>query len=115
MTMNALKLGVCVGVVLIGKAALAQDGSGGSHSNSAPAAAAAAPSTTAVPWGPVATQKKSLVNMEPWVLPFFNNAPVFGVPGTITGTLAARTQLTGEWAGARRNLAEHGWFFDSYT
>jgi hypothetical protein len=53
--------------------------------------------------------------MEPWVLPFFNNAPVFGVPGTITGSLAARTQLTGDWAGARTDLAERGWFFDAYT
>jgi len=111
MTMNGLKLGVCVGVLLIGKAALAQDGSNGSPSNSAPAA----PTTTAVPWGPVPTTKKSLVNMEPWVLPFFNNAPVFGVPGTITGPLAARTQLTGDWAGARTDLAERGWFFDAYT
>jgi len=53
--------------------------------------------------------------MEPWLLPFFNNAPVFGVPGTITGPLAARTQLTGDWAGARTDLAERGWFFDAYT
>jgi len=111
MTMNALKLGVCVGVLLIGKAALAQDGSNGSPSNTAPAA----PTTTAAPWGPVPTTKKSLVNMEPWVLPFFNNGPVFGVPGTITGTLAARTQLTGDWADARTDLAERGWFFDAYT
>jgi hypothetical protein len=27
----------------------------------------------------------------------------------------ARTQLTGDWEGARTNLAEHGWFFDAYT
>lgn len=113
MTINALRLGVFVGVLLIGKAALAQDGPDGSQRNSAPGAAA--PNTTAVPWGPVPTRKKSLVNMEPWVLPFFNNAPVFGVPGTITGPLASRTQLTGDWAGARTNLAEHGWFFDAYT
>lgn len=115
MTKNALRLGVCVGVLLIGKAALAQNGPDGSNGNSAPAPAAAAPSTTAVPWGPVPTKKKSLVNMEPWVLPYFNNAPVFGIPGTETGPLTARTQLTDDWAGTRTNLAERGWFFDAYT
>src|SRR5436853_1034713 len=82
----SLKLGVCISLLLIGKTALAQDGG-----------------------------RKSVVTMEPWVLTFFNNAPVFGIPGTVTGKLPARTQLTGDWGGTRTDLAEHGWFFDAYT
>src|SRR5437868_5709560 len=81
-----LKLGVCISLFLIGKTALAQDGG-----------------------------RKSVVTMEPWVLTFFNNAPVFGIPGTVTGKLPVRTQLTGDWGGTRTDLAEHGWFFDAYT
>src|SRR5689334_19227090 len=118
MTTKALKLAVCIGALLIGKVALAQHGPDDLHRDSAPAGPSttpAAPSTTTVPWGPGPTKKKSLVNMEPWVLPFFNNASVFGVPGTVTGTLAARTQLTGDWKGERTDLAGHGWFFDAYT
>lgn len=93
MTTKGLKLGVCLFVLLIGKVAVAQDGG----------------------FGPVSSKKESLVNKEPWALPFFNNGPVFGVPGTVTGSLWARTQLTGDWGGARTNLAERGWFFDAYT
>jgi porin len=102
---------VCIGMVLIGKAAFAQDGPDTPPGNSSPAA----PSAAAAPWGAVPTKKKSVVNMEPWVLPFFNNAPLFGVPGTVTGNLSARTQLSGDWGGARTDLAERGWFFDAYT
>ena len=108
MTTKVLKLGVCIVVLLIGKSALAQDAD--SHGNSA----SAAPGVAAPPWGPVATKKESLVNLEPWLLPFFNNAPVFGIPGTVTGSLPERTQLTGDWGGVRTDLAEHGWFFDAY-
>src|SRR5579884_2468352 len=86
MTTKHLTL-VCIGVLLIGTVAYAQDG----------------------------TQKKSLVNKEPWILPFFNNGPVFGVPGTVDGNLWARTQLTADWGGTRTHLAEHGWFFDLYS
>jgi hypothetical protein len=49
------------------------------------------------------------------LLPFFNNGPVFGVPGTEGGDLWNRTQLTGDWGGARTDLAAHGFFFDLYT
>jgi porin len=107
-----LKVGVFIGLLLIGRTALAQDGPDLSRrSKSAPAASGAAAAT----WGPVATKKKSVVNMKPWVLPLFNNGPVFGVPGTVTGKLPARTQLTGDWGGTRTDLAEHGLFFDAYT
>jgi porin len=112
-----LKLGVCIAVLLIGKVASAQDGIGGSNGNNAPVApsVASAPGTAAAPWGPVATKKESLVNREPWLLPFFNNGPVFGIPGTVTGNFLSRTQLTGNWGGSRTDLAERGWFFDAYA
>jgi porin len=115
MTTKHLKLAVCIGVLLIGKAVLAQEGHDGSNRNSAPAASGTASGTTVASWGPVPTKKKSLVNLEPWLLPFVNNGPVFGIPGTVTGNLWTRTQLTGAWGGARTRLAEHGWFFDAYT
>ena len=115
MTTKHLKLGVCISVLLIGKAALAQEGHDGSTRSSAAAASGTASGTSVVPWGPVPTNKKSLVNLEPWLLPFVNNAPVFGIPGTVTGNLWTRTQLTGNWGGARKDLAERGWFFDAYT
>src|SRR5579862_5945237 len=111
MTTKHLKLVVCIGVFLIGKVALAQEGADASRRKSTPASSG----STSSPWGPVSTQKKSLVNMEPWVLPFFNNGLVFGVPGTVAGNLWARTQLTGDWGGARKELAGRGWFFDAYT
>ena len=67
-------------------------------------------------WGPVETDKKSLVNMAPVLLPFFNNAPVFGLPGTVIGEgFRNNTQLTGDWGGRRTELANNGFFFDVYT
>src|SRR5262245_51103268 len=67
------------------------------------------------PWGPVPTEKTSIANLAPILLPFFNNGPVFGLPGTVTGSFWDRTQLTGDWGGARTDLARHGFFFDLYS
>ncbi|WP_426425575.1 carbohydrate porin [Bradyrhizobium genosp. A] len=67
------------------------------------------------PWGPVAVDKVSLVNAAPGLLAFFNNAPVFGLPGTVTGDILHRTQLLGDWGGTRTELARKGFFFDLYT
>jgi len=67
------------------------------------------------PWGPVESPKLSIVNLAPGLLPFFNNGPVFGVPGTITGNFPDRSQVTGDWDGARTELARRGWFVDLYT
>lgn len=106
-----LTLGICLGALFIGTAALAQNGPDGSHS-SGPSTGAA---VGVAPWGPVPTKKKSIINMEPWLLPFFNNGPVFGIPGTETGNLWRRTQLTGDWGGSRTTLAEHGLFLDAYA
>jgi hypothetical protein len=54
-------------------------------------------------------------NLAPGLLPFFNNGPVFGIPGTVTGDIWNRTQLTGDWGGARTDLARHGVFIDVYS
>jgi porin len=66
-------------------------------------------------WGPVPTEKASVANVAPAVLPFFNNGPVFGLPGTEVGDVRPRTQLSGDWAGRRTDLARHGLFFDLYS
>jgi porin len=67
------------------------------------------------PWAAVPTEFTSLANVAPGLLPFFNNAPVFGLPGTVLGGLRERTQLTGDWGGLRTELARQGFFFDLYT
>jgi porin len=66
-------------------------------------------------WGPVPTKKASLANLAPVFLPFLNNGPVFGLPGTDAGDFRDRTQLSGDWGGLRTDLARHGFFFDLYT
>jgi hypothetical protein len=72
------------------------------------ASAQTAPQQTAV-------KKASVANLAPALLPFFNNGPVFGLPGTEPGDFRARTQLSGDWGGRRSDLARHGWFFDLYS
>ncbi len=66
-------------------------------------------------WGSVPTEKTSLINVAPVLLPFFNNGTVFGVPGTVTGDFWDRTQLTGAWGGLRTDLASNGLFVDVYS
>jgi len=66
-------------------------------------------------WGPVQTDKASIANLSPVLLPFFNNGPVFGLPGTVVGDFWQNTQVTGDWGGFRTSLAEHGIFFDLYS
>lgn len=82
---------------------------------SAPAAAPSAPLVSPDDWGPVPTDHLSLANAAPVLFPFFNNGPVFGLPGTVTGGFWERTQLTGDWGGRRSDLARRGLFFDVYT
>ena len=76
---------------------------------------AAAGKAEADPWGPVPTKDVSLVNSLPFFLPYFNNGPVFGLPGTVVGDFTDRTQLTGDWGGVRTKLARRGYFFDLYS
>ena len=71
--------------------------------------------TAADSWGSVPTKKASVANVAPALLPFFNNGPVFGLPGTDAGDFRPRTQLTGDWGGRRTHLARYGWFFDLYS
>src|SRR5262245_6447122 len=63
---------------------------------------------------PVPTQapppRLSLADVAPGLLPFFNNAPVFGLPGTVEGKFWHRTQLLGGLNGRRMDLANHGLF-----
>src|SRR5438128_10032576 len=66
-------------------------------------------------WGPLQTDKASVANLSPVLLPFFNNGPVFGLPGTVVGDFWQNTQVTGDWGGFRTSLAEHGIFFDLYS
>lgn len=62
-----------------------------------------------------ASSRISLVDVAPVLLPYFNNAPTFGTPGTRTGALSERTQLTGDWNGTRTEWARRGVFLDVYT
>jgi len=71
--------------------------------------------TAADSWGSVPTKKASVANLAPVLLPFFNNGPVFGLPGTEVGDFRHRTQLSGDWDGIRTDLARHGFFFDLYS
>jgi len=66
-------------------------------------------------WGAVPTKKASLVNVAPFLLPYFNNGPVFGLSGTDAGDFWHRTQLSGDWGGVRTNLVRHGFFLDLYS
>jgi hypothetical protein len=66
-------------------------------------------------WGPVPTDKLSVANVAPGLILFFNNNYVFGLPGTVTGRLADRTQLSGDWGGARTDLTRRGVFIDAYS
>ena len=73
------------------------------------------PATPEPLWGPVPAPKLSLVNVAPVLLQFLNNAPAFGVPGTVVGGFWERTQVTGDWGGVRTDWARHGVFLDLYT
>jgi porin len=66
-------------------------------------------------FGAVETNKKSIANLAPLLIAYFNNGSVFGLPGTETGDFWHRTQLTGDWGGLRTRMARRGWFFDMYT
>ena len=113
------------GLLISGTGALADEGLAGFGNIASPREKPAAPKkkiaarkkvkTPAEPWGPVPTDKLSLVNIAPVLLPYFNNGPVFGVPGTVLGDFWHRTQVTGDWGGVRTELARHGLFIDVYT
>src|SRR5262245_34789137 len=64
---------------------------------------------------PASTPTLSLVDAMPNLLPFFNNAPVFGLPGTIEGNFWNRTQLIGDPKCKRTDLVRRGVFIDLYA
>jgi len=64
---------------------------------------------------PVSTSLLSIVDTAPYVLPFFNNGPVFGLPGTIEGDFWHRTQLIGDPNCKRSDLTHRGVFIDLYS
>ena len=77
--------------------------------------AGAAGDTAADAFGRMQPQKASIADSSPALLPYFNNGSVFGLPGTDAGDFWHRTQLTGDWGGARTRLAQHGVFVDLYS
>jgi porin len=64
---------------------------------------------------PGSTSLLSLVDAAPNLLPFLNNAPVFGLPGTVEGDFWNRTQLIGDPNCKRSDLARRGVFIDLYA
>ena len=105
---------VAVLIALGGRTAHGQGGNFDGFGHIADPRPAAAP--RADDFGPVPTERKSLANLAPVLLPFFNNGPVFGLPGTVVGQgFWNDTQLSGDWGGRRTELARNGLFFDVYT
>jgi hypothetical protein len=96
-------------LTLHGKIAVAGEGFSAFRHVAEPVASAADP------WGPVQTPMLSLINAAPLLLPYVNNAPSFGVPGTVVGNFWERTQVTGDWGGIRTDLARRGMFIDIFT
>ena len=64
---------------------------------------------------PFQQKKASVANLAPYLLPYFNNGPVFGPPGTDSRDFRYRTQLSDNWDGRRTDLARHGLFSDLYS
>jgi hypothetical protein len=64
---------------------------------------------------PAPTERVSLATVAPGLLPYFNNGPVFGLSGTDNGDFWQRTQLSGDWNGARTDLVHRGIFIDLYS
>src|SRR5260370_20020175 len=73
------------------------------------------PESSTDPWAPVPTKHASLANGTPLLLPYVNNGPVFGLPGTDVSDFWHRTQLSGDWGGARTDLGRPGFFFYRYS
>jgi porin len=115
-TARRLAFALCLLPLLSGRTAFADEGLANFRHLDTAAEQSAAPMVGEdSTWGPVPAEKLSLANLAPGLLPYFNNAPLFGLPGTELGGFWDRTQLTGDWGGTRTALARHGWFFDAYS
>src|SRR5215813_15322541 len=64
---------------------------------------------------PAPTERVSLATVAPGLLTYFNNGPVFGIGGTESGNFWQRSQLSGDWNGARAAWTDHGVFLDIYS
>src|SRR5215469_10110304 len=98
-----------------GKETVANTISTSDHIDSTKDKAEATNKDGANPWGPVPTEKVTFANLAPVLLRYFNYGPVFGIPGTDAGDFWHRTQLSGDWGGARTDLARNGLLFDLYS
>jgi len=123
MTVRYIALGLCASVFLFGHPALAEDNLAGfgnvaGQQPTPPVQKPVAPrKTLKAPSKKTegAREQTSIATVAPGLLPYYNNAPVFGLPGTVSGDLWNRTQLTGDWGGARTDLVQRGFFFDLYS
>ena len=115
LTAKYLALSTLVIFVMSGAAKADEGLAGFGHIGSPSVEPAPSATVEAEAWGPVPTEKPSIANLAPVLLPYFNNASVFGLPGTVTGDFWSRTQLTGDWGGVRTDLARRGFFFDVYS
>ena len=90
-------LAPCAQNTLFGQAHAAQNEIANPTCDNDPIKETTTPSGTnaADSWGPVPTKKASLANLAPYLLPYFNNGPVFGLPGTDSRDFRYRTQLAG--------------------
>ena len=77
--------------------------------------ALADPKSAPLEFGPVDAPKLSIANVAPGVYSWFNDGPVFGLPGTRTGSLGERTHLTDDWGGLRTKWAENGVFLSLFN
>ena len=107
--------GIIAILLISARASLADEAKASLGPGSSTGAQPAESSQAAEAWGPVQTGKASIANVAPLLLPFFNNGPVFGLPGTVVGDFRLRTQLTGDWGGLRKDLTDHGVFVDLYS
>jgi porin len=112
---TCLLLALAAGCLFPGRSAFADEGIAGFSHLSLTATPPAPDSVPQDSWQPVPTSKISLINLAPVLIPYFNDGPAFGLPGTVTGDFWNRTQLTGDWGGTRTELARHGLFFDLYS
>src|SRR5260370_7926788 len=57
--------------------------------------------------GPVQTDKASVANLSPVLLPFFNNGPVFELPGTVVANFCHNPHPTRACTAFRPTLSQH--------
>ena len=61
----------------------------------------------------VLSKRAPVANLALYLLRYFNNGPVFGLPGTDSRGFRYQTQSSGDWGGLRTDLARYGLLFGS--